>query len=607
MSIIKIMETTLSNKIAAGEVVEKLMNIVKELVENSIDAKADEIKIELIDSGLKEIKVTDNGIGMDRVDATNCLLRHATSKIYNDDDLFNIETLGFRGEALPSIASVSKMIIKTSNGKEGTKLTIIGGATKKIESSDLRKGTSITVTDIFFNTPARLKYLKSLYSELANIVEYTNKMALANPRIKFMLMNNEKVLLNTDGSNNLLKVISNIYGIDVAKKMINISSSNDDYDISGYISYPEITRSSKNFITILVNGRSVKNYDVSKTVLEAYHTYIPKDRYPLLVLNITCDPAIIDVNIHPTKMDIKFSKKEELIDLIYVTISKSLEKLVLIPEVKYEDHPIKNISEVTTIDPKLDFIDKEVIKPVFEDFSFDFDRVKETEEPYQKTVLADKEESKSKFKMIEPVALIHGTYIIGENEDGMFIMDQHAVNERINYEYYLEMLGKNNQEKISLLIPIKLEFSNNEYLILKENFALLDKLNIEYEEFGNNTIIIRTHPLWIKKDYVEESLRKIMEIIIQNEDFSQAKFNERIATTLACKMSIKANEHVSLEELRVLIEKLSKDKDYPPYNGFKFVDCLDQYYLSKSSNDLATVIGTSKLWISEISKVKSLL
>ena len=444
-----------------------------------------------------------------------------------------------------------------TNEKEGTKLIINGGKVEKIESSDLRKGTTIVVTDIFFNTPARLKYLKSLYTELSNIVDYVNKMAMSNPNIKFSLINDDKVLLTTDGSGNLLKVINNIYGLDVVKKMIKISNNNDDYDINGYVSYPEITRSNKNFITILVNGRTVKNYDVSRTVLEAYHTYIPKDRYPIAILNINCDPSIVDVNVHPTKMDIKFSKKEELMELILVTISSALEKLNLIPEAKYEDRPISNIDNVTTIDNKIDFVDKNIVKPTFEDISFDLN-IKEEEIVYNNI---NSEQTTNKFKMIEPLAVVHDTYIIGENEDGMFIMDQHAVNERINYEFYKKALGEEKKDQIDLLVPIKLEFSNNEYLILKENFSILDQLNITYEEFGNNTIIIRSHPTWIKKNYVEESLRKIFEVIIQNEDFNKEKFNEKIAITLACKMSIKANEYVSLEELKILIEKLAKTEN----------------------------------------------
>lgn len=563
MSVIKVMDINLSNKIAAGEVVERLMNIVKELVENAIDAKASEIKIELVESGLKEIKVIDNGCGMDKNDATTCLLRHATSKIYDDDDLFNINTLGFRGEALPSIASVSKMVIKTSNGETGTEVVVNGGIIESVKESDLRKGTSISVSDIFYNTPARLKYLKSLYSELANIVDYVNKMALSYPNVKFVLENDSKVLLNTDGSGNLLKVINSIYGLSVTKKMAKVENSNDDYEIKGYISYPEVNRSSRNSITILVNNRCIKNYDVNKAIIDSYHTYLPKDRYPIVVLNIDCDPFLIDVNVHPTKMDIKFSKKEELITLISNTVSSCLEKLLLIPEVKYEDRPISNVNEVSTINKNLDFIDLEQkeIKPQFEtlnfDFNEDFNYIKEEETPYNEK---DKQHHE-KFKMIEPKCLIHGTYIVGENEDGLYIMDQHAVNERINYEYYMKKLGEDSNLTTDLLIPIKLEFSSNEYIILKEHFNILDRLHINYEEFGSNTLIIRSHPTWIKKGYEEESLYKIMEVIIHEEDFSIEKFNEKISTTLACKMSIKANEYVSLDELRVLIERLRETEN----------------------------------------------
>lgn len=557
MNSIKVMDVNLSNKIAAGEVVEKLMNVVKELVENSIDAKSKNIRIELIDSGIKSIKVIDDGVGMSKEDALLCLERHATSKIYTDDDLFNINTLGFRGEAIPSIASVSNFTLKTSDGETGTLIIVSGGIVKEVKASDLRCGTEITVSDIFFNTPARLKYLKSLYSELANIIEYVNKMSLANPSVKFTLVNNDKVLLNTDGSGNLLKVISNIYGISLAKKMVAIEDSSDDYEISGYISYPEMAKSSKNNITTLINGRSIRNTLINKTIIEAYHTYIPKDRFPIVVLKINCDQSLVDVNVHPTKMDVKISKIDNLLLLINNVVSKTLEKLTLIPEVKYETRPIANINEVTTIDNKIDFKEegKDYVKPSFEDITFDFSYdVKEEEVSYESC-------EKEKFKMINPVALIHGTYIIGENEDGMYIMDQHAVNERINYEYYLKEMGKETVEVTDLLVPIKLEFSNNDYLILKQHFDIIRGIGIEFVEFGYNTIIIRSHPNWIKKDYVEESLSKIMEVIIQTENFSKEKFNEKMATTLACKMSIKANEYVSMEELKVLIERLRETKN----------------------------------------------
>ena len=333
MSRIQVMDEILANKIAAGEVVEKTMNVVKELVENSIDANSSEISISLIDSGVKEIVVSDNGIGMDKEDAVTAFSRHATSKLKNLDDLFNIESLGFRGEALPSIASVSNVRLKTSNGKEGTLVTLQGGKNIQVEPSDLQPGTTITVSDLFYNTPVRLKYLKNLYVELANIVEYVNKMALSYPNIKFTLKNNDKVLLTTDGQGDLLKVIYQIYGVDITKKMIPIEGENDDYYISGYISYPEATKSNRNSITTLVNGRVIKNNELNKIITECYHTYIPKDKYPIIVLNIDVDTILIDINIHPTKMDIKFSKMDALKELVSSLIEKRLKELTLIPTV----------------------------------------------------------------------------------------------------------------------------------------------------------------------------------------------------------------------------------------------------------------------------------
>ncbi len=601
MGIVKVMSHNLANKIAAGEVVETLMNVVKELVENSIDAGAQTIEVELIDSGIKGVTVRDDGVGMIREDAINALKRHATSKIYTDEDLFSIHTLGFRGEALPSIASVSKMQITTATLDEGTILDIDSGEIIKISDAPLRRGTEIIVKDLFYNTPARLKYLKSLYTELSNIVFYLNRMALANPNIKFLLKNNDKVLLNTDGSGNLLKVIYNIYGIEVAKKMMQVETSSFDYEINGYISYPEVNRSNRNYITILVNHRSVRNLDLNRTIIEAYHTYLPKDRYPIIVLDISVDPSIIDVNIHPTKMDIKFSKMESLEDLITNMIKSALEKLVLIPEAKYEDRPVANISKVEVGPLKDDFKKEEVTKPIFSSLEFDFSTeypsIKEEEVKYdslnnlsaEATDSTSKEidikqerDSDNKFKMIEPLALVHGTYIIGENEDGMYIMDQHAVNERINYEYYKEAMGKDTKETIDLLVPIKLELSNSEYIIVKNHFNLLEELGFSFEEFGFNSLLFRSHPYWLGKDRTLEKIRKIIDVILLKEDFSKEKFNEQIAITLACKMSIKANEHISLEEMRELIKRLKNTKNpYTCPHGRPTIIFYSKYELEK--------------------------
>ena len=348
MSSIKVMDENLANKIAAGEVVERCLNVVKELVENSIDAESTEIKISLKESGLKEITVIDNGIGMDEEDCLLAFSRHATSKLKNINDLFHLSSLGFRGEALPSIASVSIVELRTNKDKIGTRLVLNGGKKEIIEHCDHEKGTMIRVSDLFYNTPVRLKYLKNPYTELALIVDYVNKMALSYPGIKFVLENNEKELLNTTGDGNLLKVIYAVYGIDVAKKMIEISGESDDYVISGYMSYPEMAKTSRNVITTLVNGRVIKNQELTRAILDCYHTYIPKDKYPVMVLQIDVDPILIDINIHPQKMDIKFSKMEELKKLITSLIEEKLKKLLLVPHA-----PIRDLETIYEIEDSM--------------------------------------------------------------------------------------------------------------------------------------------------------------------------------------------------------------------------------------------------------------
>lgn len=561
MSKIKVMDEILANKIAAGEVVEKTMNVVKELVENAIDAESDEIKIELIDSGVKEVRVTDNGIGMDKEDATLAFSRHATSKLKNLDDLFNIESLGFRGEALPSIASVSNIELKTSNGKTGTYLTLSGGKDMHVEDSDLQQGTTITVKDLFYNTPVRLKYLKNLYVELANITEYVNKMALSYPNIKFTLINNDKVLLDTDGKGDLRKVIYQIYGADITKKMVEVSGENDDYYIHGYISYPEMTKSNRNSITTLVNGRVIKNNELNKIIIDAYHTYIPKDKFPIIVLNIDVDPILIDINIHPTKMDIKFSKMDTLKDLVFDMVSKELKHLTLIPTIATRS---EEALRETTIPLYKAFKKEEVAPgPTYEETMLDFSVSENTATPEERDnineekeeqVESQKEES-PRIKPMIPRGIVYFTYIIAENEDGMYIIDQHAAAERINYEKVLKSL-KEKVIPIDLLIPIKIELASNEFLIVRNHLDTLKEYGFVAEEFGMNTIIIRSHPNWIPDDIAEECIRKVVDIIISKEYFDFDQFVWRMAATMACRMSVKANDYLSYDDQIWLLDTL---------------------------------------------------
>ena len=588
MSRIKVMDEVLANKIAAGEVVEKTMNVVKELVENSIDAKSSEITIKLIDSGVKEIEVSDNGIGMDREDAVMAFSRHATSKLKNLDDLFYIESLGFRGEALPSIASVSNVCLKTSNGETGTLVTLEGGENIKVSSCDLQEGTTITVSDLFYNTPVRLKYLKNLYVELSNIVEYVDKMALSYPDIKFCLINNDKVLLRTDGSGDLLKVIYQIYGADVTKKMISISGENDDYYISGFISYPEVTKSNRNGITTLVNGRVIKNNELNKIIIDSYHTYIPKDKFPIVVLNIDVDPILIDINIHPTKMDIKFSKMDTLKELVTDLVAKKLKQLTLIPNAAVRD--VSSIAEVSKqIKNSNDDVSYNSVlgdKTSYEEIKLDFE-VNAREERYNETKEDTDEveevpvEKEYRIKKMKPRGIVYSTYIIAENEDGMYIIDQHAAAERINYEKVLAAL-KEKVVIVDLLIPVKIELSASEALIVKENFSLLEEYGFKTEEFGINTIIVRSHPSWIMDDVAEECIRKVIDIIITRESFDFDLFVWRMAATMACRMSIKANDYISYDDQMFLLDSLRKcDNPFTCPHGRPTIITYTKYDLEK--------------------------
>lgn len=558
MQKIHVMDTLLSNKIAAGEVVERCSSVVKELTENAIDAGSTIIKVELVDAGTKLIKVTDNGSGMEQKDALLAFERHATSKIIDEDDLYRIQTLGFRGEALPSIASVSKVRLRTSTGTVGTDIEMHGGKILSVKNGDARKGTIIEIADLFYNTPARLKHMKSLYTELASITDYMNKLALSYPEIQFILSNNDSILLNTDGSGNQLKTFSQIFGLDTTKKMVQIAGENEDYMVNGYISLPEIHRASRNHMILIVNGRIVRNTELNRTINDAYHSYKPDNRYPIVVLNITVDSSLIDVNIHPTKMDIKFSKMDTLETLITKLIQDALRPKTLIPEIEEEL-------------PVMDFYPEKDEKHVYEEITLELDRIGEAEPTYQappreekaitipKITEEKKEPSHEKLPELYPIGSVHGTYIICQNEKGMYLMDQHAAKERINYEICLKSLSNPKEQMVPLLIPITMELTNNESIILKENMELLRNMHFDIDEFGVHSVIVKGHPTWVSKYNEEEAIKRIIELVIHREkNFEIGRFNDHVAATMACKMSIKANDAITIEEMENLINDLRK-------------------------------------------------
>lgn len=571
MSKIKVMDELLANKIAAGEVVEKCVSIVKELVENSIDAKADEIKIELKEAGIREIKVIDNGIGMEHDDAILSFQRHATSKLYNVDDLFNISSLGFRGEALPSIASVSEVLLKTCQNEIGTFIHIKGGKIVDDTSCEARIGTSITVSNLFYNTPARLKHLSSIYSELANISDYVNKMALSYPNVKFRLINDEKELLNTDGSGNLLKVIKAIYGIDVTKKMLSVSASNDDYQVFGYISMPEVNRSSRNYMTTLVNGRVVKNASLNKAINDAYSSFKEDTRYPIVVLNINCDPSLIDVNVHPSKLDIKFSNFDDLKEMIKKMIGDCIRGKLLIPKIEAKEVVPKVKYENLSLDLERSMVreDENTYRDSYQQELTNLVNFNDTKniEEYENidNIIEDVVSDSNKLPELYPVGLALGTYIVCENEKGVYLIDQHAAQERINYEKYSYLLSHPNKNTISTIVPIVIELPYNEFLIIKKNMSILDGLNIVVEEFGQSSLRVTSHPTWFPKDNPDKVIRSIFEAIIKEEkNFNLVKFNDHLAATIACKASVKANTRITMEDMESIINQLRKCNN--PFN-----------------------------------------
>ena len=565
MSKIKGMSELLANKIAAGEVVEKCVSIVKELVENAIDAKATEIKIELKEAGIREIKVIDNGIGMDKEDAELAFQRHATSKLYDADDLFHISSLGFRGEALPSIASVSEVILKTCQNEKGTLIHIKGGHLLENTKAEERTGTSITVSNLFYNTPARLKHLSSIYSELAAITDYVNKMALSYPKVKFLLINDEKELLNTDGSGNLLKVIKAIYGLDITKKMLPVKAANEDYSIEGYISMPEINRASRNYMTTIVNGRVIKNAALNKIINDSYSSFKEDTRYPITILIIQTDPSLIDVNVHPSKLDIKFGNFEDLKELIHNMITTTIQKKLLIPKIepKKEENPSKyqnlslNLERNLVKEDSIDDNYKNRLSNLINFKEIENEELEELTNVENNTYIEEVQSNKDKLPELYPVGLALGTYIVCENEKGVYLIDQHAAQERINYEKYSYLLSHPSKNSIDTLIPIVIELPMNEFLLIKKNIHILEELNIKIEEFGTSAFRVTSHPTWFPKNNAEGILKNIMEQIIKEENhFDLAKFRDHLAATIACKASVKANTRITKEDMESIISQL---------------------------------------------------
>lgn len=602
MNVAKVIQLSdeLSNKIAAGEVVERPASVVKELVENAIDADSTVIEIDIEEAGLASIRVLDNGEGMENEDCKRAFRRHATSKIKDENDLFRVRTLGFRGEALPSIASVSHLEITTSTGEgAGTNLMLQGGNIISESRSSSRKGTEIVVSNLFFNTPARLKYLKTVHTELGNITDVVNRIALAHPEVSIRLRHHGKNLLQTNGNGDVRHVLAAIYGTAVAKKMLPLHVSSLDFEVKGYIALPEITRASRNYMSSVINGRYIKNFPLVKAVHEGYHTLLPIGRHPITFIEITMDPILVDVNVHPSKLEVRLSKETELHDLIRDGIKDVFKQQQLIPSAqlpKKSAPVIKNEQQIMTFDEKpserkvpekalmssyspmkLSSVVKEPVEIEDElpSEQLETQSVAETKQDIAEPAVSEElpeafeqepaqelqQTSSERVPIMYPIGQMHGTYILAQNENGLYIIDQHAAQERIKYEYFREKVGEVEPEVQDMIVPLTFHYSTNEALIIEQHQQELESVGVFLESFGSNSYIVRCHPAWFPKGEEAELIEEIIQQVLDSKNIDIKKLREEAAIMMSCKGSIKANRHLRNDEIKALLDDLRSTSD----------------------------------------------
>ncbi|WJI91609.1 DNA mismatch repair endonuclease MutL [Weissella viridescens] len=627
MTQIQVLSENLSNQIAAGEVIERPASVVKELAENAIDAQAQHIDILVEDAGIKSIRVIDDGNGIPETEVLKAFERHATSKITSRHDLFRINSLGFRGEALPSIASVSDVVLKTATADQdaGKLVHIRGGEVQEETGTTARKGTDITVNDVFYNTPARLKYLKSQSTELSKIVDVVNRLALSHPDVSFHLVHQKKELLRTSGNGELQQVVAAVYGIQQARKMIAFSAEDDDFKINGLTSLPELTRANRSYISLIINGRYIKNYQLSNAVVKGYGSKLMVGRFPISVLDIEMDLLLIDVNVHPQKHEVRLSKETELVALIENTIYNRIAQENLVPNAyqnylgeattQANDDFVSRLNETSApfrseAQPSIDVAPEvvpevevqpesepmvkpdQVIEPITVTTQSDltqtdvqafaaryahpasaFDDViadtgvsgatyagQQEELDFQTTTQADR----TGLPELSYFGQMHGTFLFAQGPEGLYMIDQHAAQERIKYEYYRDEIAKEGLESQRLLVPIVLEYATADALKISGQLDELADLGIHLEPFGTNTFIMHDHPAWFPVGQEEATVREMIDWLLRDGTLTLAQFRERTAIMMACKRSIKAHWALNDYEAQGLLDQLRETKN--PYN-----------------------------------------
>ena len=587
MGKVRVLPEELANQIAAGEVVERPASVVKELVENALDAGSTKISITLEEGGMSLIRVRDNGDGMSREDVERAFMRHATSKILSKKDLFSIRSLGFRGEALPSIAAVSILECRTRSKEEhiGTSVVWKGGKKEAIQTVAHPQGTDIQVRQLFYNTPARLKYLKTVNTEISHVTDIVNRLAMACPDVSFELKHEGRTLLKTLGDGRLVHVIQAIYGQTVAKAMLPLKAEHLDFTLHGFVGKPEITRASRHYITFLINRRYVRNYLLTQAVLDGYATLLPVNRMPIAVLCLEMDPQLVDVNVHPAKLEVRFSKEKELRTWLTEVIRERLMKEVLIPKAPVKTRHVNEGEE----QQKMQFpreeaskvreakgrygelrvpsrIPNSVLQHLLPETSRAGDEPEKTKKrreavqpsnttsPPQPDVQSNV--SNRRLPDLTPLAQVHGTYIVAQSEDSLFLIDQHAAHERVYYEHFVSELDSENTDRQELLLPFTIELTSDECEKLKDKWTLLDGVGIELEPFGPQSYIVRSHPSWFPEGDEEALIRELIDWVLKHDRLSLAALRDESAKQMACKAAIKANRHLRRDEMESLLSRL---------------------------------------------------
>ncbi|HBD06453.1 MAG TPA: DNA mismatch repair endonuclease MutL [Firmicutes bacterium] len=579
MSRINLMSAELANRIAAGEVVDRPSSVVKELVENSLDAKSKNIRISINQAGRDMIRVQDDGIGMDAIDAELCFLRHASSKIKSTFDLRRITTLGFRGEALPSIASVSNVTMLTYDGNSSTgyEVYVEPGKDPIVKEGLKRQGTIFTIRDLFFNTPARLKYLKSDNTENSSIIEVCENLAISNSGVAFELEIDGKRIFKTSGRGNLKETISEIYGLDIVRSTIEFNGENQFFKVSGYVCKPNISYASRYHILTFLNGRSVYIYKVNQALLTAFKDYLPPNRYPFAVISIEADYALVDVNVHPSKKEVRISEEEKLSKLVEESVKSALisDRPIYTP-VKINVAGLEKLDKVKeqlTLSDVVNDEDNNIYQEsIKEEENIIKDEVKEEvnnevlpvikEEENEKPVDLLESEPRTFLPDLEVIGQVLKTYIVCDGSDGIYLIDQHAAQERINYEKVLADFSKKEMEVVSPLSPILIDVSPSVMIGLDEkHIAQLHRIGFDVEVFTGNTLRVSTIPLLLKDDDDTSMIKDLICSCLQDKKCEMSDLKHLAIATVACKASIKANMFLTKEMMETLIKQLAQCKN----------------------------------------------